>query len=181
MENMVKCCRWYHPWSSSDFVHTHPPAIHGTFDPLVPFLSLVIDSSGSLHPSPQLDPWSGWVQVQTDFSRPLHGCTEGVIGLWGSDTQCEVRNLWNSTWVDEQQPVLNHPHGSSWLLNLLQLDTIRWLPGFTWLLVLALSTVGIFPSSVRSEAIKYDNIPLKSGGLTKAGMRLVRSSSPLHL
>ena len=43
-----------------------------------------------------------------------------------------------------------------------------------------ISTVCTFSSSVRSEAIKYDNMPLKSGGLTKAGMRLVRSSSPLH-
>ena len=66
---------------------------------------------------------------------------------WGCDTQCEVRNLWNSTWVDEQQPALNI-NSSSWLLNRpwnypyfwTFCSWICWLPGLTsWLNFFALS------------------------------------------
>ena len=37
----------------------------------------------------------------------------------------------------------------------------------------------MFPMSVPSEAIKYDTLPLKSGGLTRDSIDTVKSTAPL--
>ena len=43
----------------------------------------------------------------------------------------------------------------------------------------SIDAVGMVPISAQREAIKYDTLPLKSRGLTRASINTVKSTAPL--
>ena len=103
-------------------------------------------STGSLE---WMGPGPDWLQ---STSARLYRGSNRIVGQWYTVWGEELMELNMSGWTTAGT---NRPHGSSWLLNLLQLDTIRWLPGFTWLLLLALSTVDPCLVSVSSLMVSW--------------------------
>ena len=137
-----KCCRFSPPRSSSDIVNTHPPAIHGTFDPL----SLVVGHA-PLGPGPwqlqllgdrRLGPGPGRVQPTSAW---LHrgSNVEPRARNFGISTQASLAHLTEeqrlaldingsslALLLSRRMPAL-HPHVLASLI--LMLSWASWWPG----------------------------------------------------